>query len=452
MNQVNDMTANQTTLNVEEDSDSHTEANQDLFNIAPTPTTVRQTGVSLQLLKDLMIKHIYDTSVISIHKLSKSLALSGAVTEEIVHLLRQESLVELSSTLLGDGSLSFRLTDRGRNAAKDAFDRSGYLGPAPVSLDTYKTVSEHYSLSNHEVNRVDVLNLFSDFIIDERLLNQMGAAFNSQKAIFIYGAAGTGKTYTIGKMMQLFKDVCLIPYAIAVGDTIVQMFDAQIHKPIVGASDNDSLFYSQSHDARFIPCKRPVIIAGGELTSDLLEVQLDPRSKVNQAPLQLKANNGVFLIDDIGRQSIPPAAVFNRWIVPMEEGRDFLCLTNGQHFEVPFDVQLVFSSNINPLELADAAALRRIGFKIRFDPINRTAYRNIWAQEMAKQGLDCDNSVVDYVLDELHSKQEVPLLPCHPRDFLRMAKTQAIYNGDSNKITEEKLRWAWKNYFVSLEA
>lgn len=417
-------------------------------SVAPMPTTIEQTRVSVQLLKDLLLKHIYDASVVSINQLAERMALAGSVIEELTHLLREEALIELSATLHGDGTLAFRLTDRGRFSARDANDRTGYLGPAPVSLEHYKEIAEYFTLGNHSVTEGKLTELFSDFVIETDLLDQLGAAFNSRKAIFIYGGAGTGKTYTIGKMMTLFQDACLIPHAIAIKDTVVQLFDPQIHTPKERENSSRSLLYTKVHDPRYIPCQRPVVIVGGELTADLLEVQFDSRLNVNQAPLQLKANNGIFFIDDIGRQNIPPMVIFNRWIVPMEEGRDFLSLANGQHFEVPFDVQLVFSSNINPLDLADEAVLRRIGFKILFENIKPESYKKIWDEQMKMRGVKSDESLVDYVLSELHLKEKVGLLPCHPRDLIQMAMTQAIYKGEPGLLTQERLNWAWRNYFV----
>lgn len=432
-------------------SASDAEQSKHYSRIAPIPTTVAELGVSVQLLKDLLLKHIHDASVISVNRLAQRAALTGTITEQLINMLRDDALIELSSSIDSDGSLSFRLTDRGRFSARDAVERSGYLGPAPVSIEQYVDIVNHFSLSKHCVTEQGLKELFVHFTIDEPLQDQLGAAFNSRKAIFIYGPAGTGKTYTISKMMNLFTDACLIPHAVAIKDTIVQIFDPQIHIVKPATETGRSLLYSEAHDPRFIPCQRPVVIAGGELTVDLLEVRFDPHTKVNQAPLQLKANNGIFFIDDIGRQSISPATVFNRWIVPMEEQRDFLSLVNGQHFEVPFDVQLVFSSNINPLDLADDAVLRRIGFKIHFRHITPQAYRDIWQQEMHKNNLTHSEELVEYVLNELHCKENVGLLPCHPRDLIQMAMTQAAYKGEAGIINKERIFWAWKNYFVRID-
>jgi hypothetical protein len=422
-----------------------------LSGIAPTPINIEQTGLPIQLLKELLLKHIHDRAVSSIKQLSKQLKLSGPVIEQTVQLLRDEAMVELSSNNQGDGSLCFRVTERGRFNASIALERSGYIGPAPIPLSRYEAICNSFTLRQHMITKAAVSQAFDNFIIEPNLLDQLGSAFNSRRAIFIYGSAGTGKTYTIGNMVKLFKDRCLVPYAIAIGNNVVQVYDPQIHHAIDNDNQASGLLYSDSFDQRLVQCQRPVVITGGELTADLLEVQHDPRTKINLAPLQLKANNGIFFIDDIGRQSIPPLAIFNRWIVPMEEGRDFLSLANGQHFEVPFDVQLVFSSNIAPKKLADEAVLRRIGFKIHFEDISPSAYKTIWQQECKKLHIDFDGTVVDFTLEHLHKPNGVRLLPCHPRDLINMALTQSAYLGQPGTLTADRISWAWKNYFVQLD-
>jgi hypothetical protein len=204
------------------------------------------------------------------------------------------------------------------------------------------------------------------------------------------------------------------------------------------------------HDPRYVCCERPVVIAGGELTIDMLEIQYEAATKEYRAPLQLKANNGMFMIDDMGRQKAPPEAIFNRWIVPMEERKDYLTLGSGRHFSVPFDVVLIFSTNMHPLDLADEAFLRRIGYKIEFQHLSRDHYRKIWKDTCHEKGIVYDPDTLEFVLTELHEKERVGLLPCHPRDLLGIAKDLAVYMDEPKHLTKEQMRWAWSNYFVSL--
>jgi hypothetical protein len=205
-------------------------------------------------------------------------------------------------------------------------------------------------------------------------------------------------------------------------------------------------------DPRFMACQRPVIISGGELTADMLEIHFDAETRMYRAPLQLKANNGIFIIDDMGRQRVAPETVFNRWIVPLEEKKDYLSLGAGQHFSVPFDLVMVFSTNLNPVDLADEAFLRRIGYKIEFHHVRPDDYRRIWQKVCADQAISCASEVVDYVIEELHGRHGMPMAACHPRDLLGIAVDHAAYLGEPRLVTREHMDWAWKNYFVSLRS
>jgi SpoVK/Ycf46/Vps4 family AAA+-type ATPase len=291
---------------------------------------------------------------------------------------------------------------------------------------------------------------FHDVTLDLDLLDKLGPSLNSGRAIFLYGAAGTGKTYVSQKLVRLFRDLTLIPHAISVDDTVIQVFDPMLHKVVRPDSVESTPMLDRSHDPRFLICERPCAITGGELTAEMLEVRYDPTARLYEAPLQLKANNGIFIIDDMGRQRIQPQALFNRWIVPLEEKKDYLDLGSGKHFSVPFDVVLVMSTNIHPLELADEAFLRRIGYKIEFSPLSVEGYTEIWNDNCREFQVVCEPRVLDYVLHELHAHNGIPLLPCHPRDLLGMAVDYATYANGSTEITEEHMRWAWSNYFVPL--
>jgi hypothetical protein len=291
---------------------------------------------------------------------------------------------------------------------------------------------------------------FHDVTLDLALLDKLGPSLNSGRAIFLYGSAGTGKTYVSQKLVRLFRDLTLIPHAISVDDTVIQVFDPMLHKVVRSDSADTMPLLDRGHDPRFLVCERPCAVTGGELTAEMLEVRYDPTARLYEAPLQLKANNGIFIIDDMGRQRIQPQALFNRWIVPLEEKKDYLDLGSGKHFSVPFDVVLVMSTNIHPLELADEAFLRRIGYKIEFSPLSADRYSEIWSDNCRQLGVTCDQNVLDYVLNELHAQEGIPLLPCHPRDLLGMAVDYAAYANDSRVITEEHMRWAWGNYFVPL--
>nr|MDQ2694286.1 AAA family ATPase [Pseudomonadota bacterium] len=376
-------------------------------------------------------------------------ALAGPILEELLNFLRAEACVEVRGSNGGSG-LRYALTDRGRAAALDALLRGGYVGPAPVPLEDYSRVVQAQSV-HHCVITKDILHdAFAGVVVPEALLDQLGPALHSGRAIFVYGPAGTGKTYISRRLALLVGDVVLIPHAIAVGDIVIQFFDPVVHRPVSADDAGPGLLLEQGFDPRFIRCYRPAVVTGGELTLDMLELHYDPATRQYQAPIQLKANNGTFMVDDLGRQKAATADLLNRWIVPMEERRDFLSVGAGRHFPVPFDMVLLFSTNINPLDLADEAFLRRIGYKVRFDYLTADAYAAIWRQVCREQHIECRPEVLPYVLDELHGGQRVPLLPCHPRDLLGLAVDRCRYLGEPPLVGIEAIRWAWRNYFIRL--
>lgn len=421
--------------------------------LAPRPQTVADTGLDQTFLTELLAKHLYQSGVLSIRQLAEKIALSGTMVESLLHLLRQEAQVEVLGQKADSQQLRFGLTDRGRQLAQVALAQRGYVGPAPITLPHYRRMVAAQSIHNSPVTQSTINDVFAEVVVRQEILGQLGPAVISGRSIFIYGPAGTGKTYLSQRLSRLFGDSCLIPYAIYVNDQVVQLFDPLIHHRIdVDATNTQRPWMlAEGHDPRFLRCQRPVVITGGELTLDMLEVFYDPATREYRAPLQLKANNGLFIIDDMGRQHASPMQVFNRWIVPLEEKYDYLSLGAGRHFQTPFDQVLVFSSNINPLELADEAFLRRIGYKIYFDNINAEEYRMIWQQVCDEKGLIYDASLADFVIETLHQPRKVPMCPCHPRDLLGIATDQLRYQDQGGELTQELLSWAWETYFVRMD-
>jgi hypothetical protein len=419
-----------------------------LGRLAPRPQTPMDTGLGQTFLADLVAKHLLEGGVLTMSALVERLALAGKVLDQILHFLRQESRVEVLPPS-PEGLLRYRLTDRGRSTALDAMMRSGYVGPAPVPLHHYVKIVHSQTVHDRAVTKSALEGAFEGVVLKDGLLDQLGPSLNSGRAIFIYGPAGTGKTYIAQKLRRVFRDRTLIPHAIAVNEAVVEVFDPIVHRAI-SRRDAGQLVLDGGHDPRYVCCERPFILAGGELSTDMLEIQYDFSRRVYRTPLQLKANNGMLMIDDMGRQKSPPEAIFNRWIVPMEEKKDYLSLGGGRHFSVPFDVVLVFSTNMNPLELADEAFLRRIGYKIEFEYLSGQQYRRIWQDVCTEYGIVYDPALVDFVTD-LHKRRGVGLLPCHPRDLLGMAVDLATYLGEPRVLTKDQLQWAWDNYFVSLK-
>jgi len=423
-----------------------------LQKLAPRPVRLADTGLSETFVADLLSKHLLQGGVLTMAELTSRLALAGPIVESVVNFMRREARIEVRGPATGDraASLRYALTERGRASAQDALLRGGYTGPAPVPLEIYTEIVRAQTIHDRSVTHDAMKAAYADVVVRDEILGQLGPSLNSGRAIFIYGPPGTGKTYLTQRMARVFPQATLIPHAVAINEAVIEVFDPTLHRPQETSLPNPNIMLEHGFDPRFMVCQRPVIVSGGELTADMLDVYYDTDTRQYRAPLQLKANNGIFIIDDMGRQRVAPETVFNRWIVPLEEKRDFLSLGAGQHFSVPFDVVLVFSTNLNPTDLADEAFLRRIGYKIEFEHLRRSEYAKIWSQVCAEQRITCDPDVLDYVIDELHHRHGTPLAPCHPRDLLSIAVDHSAYLGQSAHVTREHMDWAWKNYFVSL--
>jgi len=421
-----------------------------LTELAPRPRIIADTGLSRNMLEELLTKHLYDGGVLDLQTLVKRTALAGPVLEEVLGLLRANQYVEIRGKSDNSVGLRYALTERGRAFAIEAAAKNGYLGPAPVAIDHYAALVKAQSVHSHQITRQQMQESFKDIIIRNSLLDELGPAVHSARPIFIYGPPGTGKTYIGQRLARLLGEPVLIPHAIAIDESTVQVFDPTVHQP-VELSDSPELMLQQGFDPRLVLCERPAIITGGELTLDMLEVRYSPATRIHHAPLQLKAANGIYLIDDLGRQRVAPVDLFNRWIVPLENRQDFLSLGSGKRFPVPFDVVLIFSTNLNPTDLADGAFLRRIGHKIHFGPVSTDEYAAIWEQVCSEREVSFDADLLEFTLVDLHKKHAVPLLPCHPRDLIGMALDQARYQGTEHSITRDTLKTAWKNYFVNLD-
>ena len=418
-----------------------------LARLAPRPTTVAQTGLSLTFLADLLGKHFLTAGVLTTSQIIERIGLTGPIINQILNFMRAEGRVEVRSRQGLDAELRYGLTDKGRHESNDAMARGGYVGPAPVPLADYVALVGKQSVHGHRISREDVHDAFSGMVISEQLLDRLGPAMNSKRAIILYGHAGTGKTFTARKLASLLNGLVLVPHAIAVNETVVEVFDPLCHEQLAFSNPPDRALLDQGFDGRFVACERPIVLVGGELAPEMLELQHDRASGTYTAPIQLKANNGFLLIDDLGRQRIEPTVLFNRWIVPMDLRQDSLMTSRGQHFTVPFDLVLVFSTNLRPEDIADQAFLRRLGYKIEFLPVEPGQYKQIWQRFCAEQSIAYDGGLVDYVIEQLHRRRHVPLLPCHPRDLLGMAIDRTTYLG-RGRLDKETLRWAWDNYFL----
>ena len=429
---------------------SNTSTANPYARIAPVPSTIEATGLSLPLLEDIVARLLMEVSIADLQTLTKSCALSSPVAEALMQNFRLDNRVEILAPDSGSAGVRYTLTDAGRKFAREAFERSGYVGPAPIPASYYAEIIKAQTVFAGRITKTAMSERLSDIVIDPAVLDQLGAAMHSGKAAFIYGHAGTGKSYICNRLSRLLGDPILVPHAVAAGDTIITVFDPLIHNAVKEnkSSNSSNLLMSDRHDPRFEVCERPFVTSGGELSAELLEVRYDDATRQYIAPLQLKASNGIYLIDDLGRQKISTSELFNRWIVPMEAKVDYLNLRSGNRLAMPFDLILIFSTNLSPKSLADAAFMRRIGHKIELKALSPDRYKTIWRNLCAQKEINYDLSVVDYVINTLHTSNGVPLLACHPRDLINSALDFIEYHEQDRQLTKESLALAWQTNFV----
>ena len=414
------------------------------------PRTLEQTGIPLRVLESLVMKHLSQATDLDIVTLAENLGLPGNLVEQIIQKQKAEAIVEVRSDGRFDCSMRYGLTQKGHLLAQHELQRDGYLGPAPISIEQYRQLVINQSSKQERVTPEIFRKGLNDLILPEDIVGRVGPALNSGRAIFIYGLPGTGKTYISRRLVRLFQSNVFIPHSVCVGNQVLQVFDPIIHNP-VQKETNRSLKLDDGYDNRLVLCSRPEVVVGGELTSEMLEVSVDPTYRINRAPLQMKANNGILLIDDLGRQKVAVDAILNRWIIPLEESIDYLSMASGEHFDIPFEQVLVFSSNIHPAKLADDAFLRRIGYKIEFGPISMDDYIFLWLQQCEKHGLTTTPEGLEYVVNQLHKIHNIPLLPCYPRDLVGMCSNQISFYQHPPQIDSQLIEVVWNCYFVDHE-
>jgi hypothetical protein len=422
-----------------------------LSALAPRPASLEASGLAPEMLADLTLKHLLRAGSLTGGGLSERLGLIGTVLEPIIQFLRQEGQIQLQSRASFDNEVRLTLTERGRQSAEDAKRRCGYVGPAPVTLETSSRLVREQTIPRRSLGRELVTRSFREIIMSEELCERLGVAMASGRAIFIYGPAGSGKTYIASRLIAALTGEILIPHAITVNGKIVRVFDAAVHDRIELLESNRRLLLSQGYDARFALCERPLIIAGGEMTEDMLDVQFNSITHEYDAPLQMKANGGLLVIDDLGRQRFMPQRLFDRWIVPLEQQVDHLAAGVDARFATPCDAIIVFSTNLEPTELADDAVMRRLGYKIELGALSVDLYARVWASVCDEMAVEFDPKLLTYVLNRLYATSGRPLLACHPRDLVCMALDKCAYDERGTDFNADDLRWAWANYFLPVE-
>ncbi len=403
------------------------------------PQTVEQTGVRKANLEALALKILYLTGPFSLFELSKQMRLSFEVIEEIFDRLRAEQMLAVTG-LVGNVP-TITITTQGRVRALELLMLNQYSGPAPVSMESYGLMVRKQSVRNVEVRPENVQRAFKHMVMDDKRLWQLGTALNSGSSVFLYGPSGTGKT-TIAETLSrvVAEDEVWIPHAVEIEGQIITVYDPLVHKRI----ERQPLC-----DARWVLCKRPSVMVGGELTIEMLDMQFSPIAKFYTGPLQMKANNGLLVIDDFGRQRIQPEALLNRWVVPLDRRIDFLTLMGGKTIEIPFEVMVVFSSNQNPTELLEDAYLRRIQTKIRIDAVSAEQFCEIFRRLAVEQGLEFDPAVIQTLAKQIQETLNEPLRPCYPRDILNQICWAAKYEGRKPVLDDAAIQHAVEVYFTT---
>ncbi|MCU7554877.1 AAA family ATPase [Alteromonas sp. ASW11-19] len=403
------------------------------------PVTLEATGLSRPLLLELLLKHLYSQQVATLESLVHSMRLPGTLIQALITEAKDMMWVENRAASI---QARFSLSGSGKLHAEKALQYSGYSGPAPVPLASYQHSVKRQSHRNTQITRALLDTKLAGESFENEALEAMGMALNSSKPVLLYGLPGTGKSYLCRQLIKVFDDDIYQPVAVEVNNQIIQLFDPQVHELCEQPSPG-------TIDTRYQKIRRPLIVTGGELTLDMLEVSYDVTRHLYKAPLQMKANNGVLLLDDLGRQQVSPSALFNRWIIPLEEHKDFLSLSSGVHFEVPFELAMLFSTNLDPHELIDDAFLRRLGYKIQMRPLPQDKYTALWNRVSSNLGLECAPETFDYLLTTYHEQQAKPYLPCYPRDLLGIVKDATHFHELPPTVTPALLDDAWRHYFVT---
>jgi len=405
-------------------------------------------GLPVAFLADLALRHFARLGELKLREVAQHLGMAAPAVDSLMTHMRSLGWLEVPrrGNLVLD--VSYLLTEAGQRQSRLAFDKCQYVGPAPVTLPEYVAQVRQQSQHLAPVRHARLQQALGELVIDAALLPTLGSALNSGKAIYLYGESGTGKTYLAEQMVKTLEGHIWVPHALYVDGEVIQVFDPIVHHRVpLAAVPERSLVRDLSADGRWVRSERPVLITGGELTLSMLELEYDPHARLHVAPPQMKANNGIFVVDDLGRQRVSPRDLMNRWIVPLDRHVDYLMLSNGSKFTVPFDVRVVFSSNLAPEALADPAFARRLGYKIHLAPLSAEGYRTVVVQACARTGVPHDDTGVDYLVNTLHPREGQPYMPCVPFDVISKIADRARYLHEPALMTPELLEWAWHSYF-----
>ena len=405
--------------------------------VPPMPLTVEDTGLDAAFLADLTLRTVYADTDCTTERVADRLCLPTSVTEALLLALYRGKFIEIHGKTAGNGH-RYGMLQRGWQRAHRLLEVSGYIGPAPVSLAAYTMMSELQERERPAVTLGAVEKALGDLILPDAIVRTLGLAASSRRSLFITGPPGTGKTTMARGIHAAITGDYWIPYAIEVEGQVIKMFDAHSHEPVPAVAT--------PYDRRWIRTKRPLVIVGGEMTIETMDLIYSQTVRYYEAPFQMKANGGTLVIDDFGRQRVEPRDLLNRWIIPLESRVDYLTLHTGKKIQVPFEQLLIFATNLDPVSLVDNAFLRRTGYRLRMELATPETYGRIFERYAERHALRLDGSLVDRLLG-WYQHEGRPLLPCEPRDLLERCIDICRFENRSHIVTPDLLELAWTNYF-----
>lgn len=421
----------------------------------PSPRSLADTGLSTVMMRDILLKSMFRTNQDQVSNLSKIISLPVPLTQELVDLARTQKLVTATGTMhaTAGNEMGYELTDAGKARALDALSQSEYYGAMPVPLEQYTVQIKRQSVRDIRLNREQLLSGMGHLILPPDLIDNLGPAVTSGRSILLYGPPGNGKSSISHGIRAALGDKVYVPRAIEYSGQIITVYDPIVHSAAEAAVDDPNSLRRTSNrfDNRYVYCERPSVITGGELSLDMLDLNYNPTARTYQAPLQLKATGGIFIIDDLGRQQEPPQKIVNRWIVPLEESRDILALQSGEKFTVPFDTLVIFSTNFHPNQIFDGAALRRIFFKIKIDGPSQENFLKIFAMVARKKKMPLDETALMHLMKVKFPTIENNYANYQPVFLIDQMIAVCEFENIPYQMTPELIDRAWGNMFVRQE-
>jgi hypothetical protein len=419
-----------------------------------TPSSIVETGLSPRSLMSLVLKAVQSGGAETVPQLIDILKLPSNLIQSLAQDAVHQRLLKVVGSD-GGGSLpvlTYGLTELGRSTATEATAQNKYVGPAPVPITSYIDQVKRQSITNERINRERINRAFADLVTTPAFVNRIGPAINSGRSILLYGPPGNGKSSIAEKIGRIFTDIIYVPYCIEVDGQIITVFDPSVHEPIKkpAVTGREQIeIRGADFDRRWVACRRPVIIVGGELTLDMLDLRYSETSKYYEAPLHIKALGGTFVIDDFGRQFVRPTDLLNRWIVPLEERIDYLKLNTGAIIQMPFDELIIFSTNMTPNDLMDPAFLRRIPYKLELTPPSPEDYKKIFRQILAPHNLEMTETLFSWVIDELQGRRGLNLACYQPGFIAAQILNACQFEGRTPEVTEQLIIDALANLYAA---